>query len=147
MMIDRRLIAAGLVASGAALFAIQPLALAQSDGPRSDAPRTKRVPEAEIVGEPVNCINLSQIRNSQVRDDRTIDFMMNGGKVYRNELPYQCGGLGFDRSFTYSTSLTQLCNVDIITVLQNFGGGLNRGASCGLGSFVPVKLVKPPKRG
>lgn len=142
MMIDRRLIAAGLLASGAVLFAIQPLAMA-----RSDVPRTKRVPEAEIVGEPVSCINLSQIRNSQVRDDRTIDFMMNGGKVYRNELPNQCGGLGFDRSFTYSTSLTQLCNVDIITVLQNVGGGLNRGASCGLGRFVPVKLVKPPKRG
>lgn len=142
MPVHRRLIAAGLIASGAALFALQPLALAQSD-----APKKSRVPAAEVTGEPVSCINLSQIRSSQVRDDRTIDFMLSGGKVYRNELPYQCGGLGFERAFTYSTSLTQLCNVDIITVLQNFGGRLNRGASCGLGEFTPVKLVKKAKDG
>ena len=142
MPVHRRLIAAGLIASGSALFALQPLALAQSD-----APKKSRVPAAEVTGEPVSCINLSQIRSSQVRDDRTIDFMLSGGKVYRNELPYQCGGLGFERAFTYSTSLTQLCNVDIITVLQNFGGRLNRGASCGLGEFTPVKLVKKAKDG
>lgn len=142
MPVDRRLIALGLVAAGAALFAVQPLALAQSE-----APKKSRVPAAEVVGEPVNCINLAQIRSSTVRDSRTIDFMMNGGKVYRNELPFQCGSLGFDRTFTYSTSIAQLCNVDIITVLQNVGGGFNRGASCGLGQFTPVKLVKQPKGG
>lgn len=142
MPLDRRLIAAGLIATGTALFALQPLALAQPD-----APRKSRVPAAEVTGEQVNCINLSQIRSSQVRDDRTIDFIMNGGKVYRNELPNQCGSLGFERAFTYSTSLTQLCNVDIITVLQNFGGSINRGASCGLGMFTPVKLIKQPKAG
>jgi hypothetical protein len=140
----RPLIATGLIAAGAALFASQPLAIAQDDGAK---PEKSRVPPAEVIGEPVNCVNLSQIRNSVVRDDRTIDFIMNGGKVYRNELPYQCGTLGFDRSFTYSTSITQLCNVDIITVLQNVGGGFNRGASCGLGQFTPVKLVKKPKGG
>lgn len=138
----RPMIAASLVAAGAMLFALQPMASA-----KPSAPNKSRVPAAEVVGEPVTCINLSQIRNSTVRDDRTIDFIMNGGKVYRNELPGQCGSLGFDRAFTYSTSLTQLCNVDIITVLQNVGGGLNRGASCGLGLFTPVKLIKQPKGG
>ncbi|MFN3818119.1 hypothetical protein [Blastomonas sp.] len=141
MPMSRRLIGAGLIASGSALFALQPLATAQSNAPKS------RVPAAEVTGDPVSCINLSQIRSSQVRDDRTIDFILNNGQVYRNELPYQCGGLGFERAFTYSTSLTQLCNVDIITVLQNFGGTLNRGASCGLGEFTPVKLVKKSKDG
>ncbi len=140
MPAHRRLIAAGLFATGTALFAFQSLALAESE-----TPKPSRVPPAEVVGEPVSCINLSQIRDSQVRDSKTIDFMMAGGKVFRNELPQQCGTLGFDRAFTYSTSLTQLCNVDIITVLQNVGGGLNRGASCGLGQFTPVKLIKQPK--
>ena len=140
MPAPRRLIAASLFATGAALFAFQSLALAE------DAPaKSSRVPPAEVIGEPVSCINIAQIRNSQVRDDRTIDFILAGGKVYRNELPQQCGNLGFDRSFTYSTSLTQLCNVDIITVLQNVGGGLQRGASCGLGQFTLVKLIKQPK--
>ena len=142
MPAPRRLIAAGLIATGAALFAFQSLALAD------DAPaKPSRVPPAEVIGEPVSCINIAQIRGSQVRDNQTIDFMMAGGKVYRNELPQQCGNLGFDRSFTCSTSLTQLCNVDIITVLQNVGGGLQRGASCGLGQFTPVKLIKQPKKG
>lgn len=141
MPAPRSLIAAGLIATGAALFAFQSLAFAD------DAPaKPSRVPPAEVIGEPVSCINIAQIRGSQVRDNQTIDFMMAGGKVYRNELPQQCGNLGFDRSFTYSTSLTQLCNVDIITVLQNVGGGLQRGASCGLGQFTPVKLIKQQKR-
>lgn len=139
-IVSRRLSAAGLVAAGTALFALQPLANAQDE-----APKRSRVPPAEVTGEPVSCINLSQIRSSTVRDDRTIDFMMNGGKVYRNELPYQCSTLGFDRAFSYETSLTQLCNVDIITVVQNVGGNLNRGASCGLGMFTPIKLIKQPK--
>lgn len=138
----RLLITAGLIAAGGALFMVQPLALA-----KPDAPKKSKVPAAEVTGDPVSCINLSQIRSSTVRDDRTIDFMMNGGTVYRNELPGRCGNLGFEQAFTYSTSLTQLCHVDIITVLQNVGGGFNRGASCGLGKFVPVKLIKPPKRG
>lgn len=122
------------------MFALQPLALAQEE-----AQKKPKVPPAEITGKPVSCINLSQIRNTVVRDDRTIDFIMSGGRVYRNELPNQCGSLGFDRAFSYSTSLTQLCNVDIITVLQNVGGGLMPGASCGLGEFTPVKLITQPK--
>lgn len=140
MPIARRLIATGLIATGAALFALQSFAFAQTK-----EPKPSRVPAAEVIGEPVSCIALSQIRNSAVRDDRTIDFIMAGGKVYRNELPYQCGTLGFDRAFSYATSQTQLCNVDIITVLQNVGGSINRGASCGLGQFTPVKLIKPAK--
>lgn len=140
-IVSRRLSAAGLIATGAALFALQPIASAQDE-----APRKSRVPPAEVTGEPVTCINLSQIRSSTVRDDRTIDFMMNGGKVYRNELPYQCTTLGFDRAFSYATAQTQLCNVDIITVLRNVGGRLENGGSCGLGLFTPVKLIKQPKQ-
>ena len=137
---SRRLTAASLALAGASLFALQPLANAQDD-----APRQSRVPPAEVTGEPVSCINLFQIRNSEVRDDKTIDFMMRGGKVYRNELPYQCSTLGFDRAFSYATSQAQLCNVDIITVVRNIGGRLDSGGSCGLGMFTPVELIKQPK--
>lgn len=84
-----------------------------------------------------NCIPLRSIRETRVRDDSTIDFYTNGGRIYRNTLPNSCPQLGFEESFSYATSLSQLCSVDIITVLQR-GGGLTRGASCGLGTFVPV---------
>ncbi len=103
----------------------------------------KDIPAVKIVGEPVNCIPRHIIRESRVRDDWTIDFQANGDRWYRNTLPNRCSGLGYERAFSYTTSISQLCNVDIITVISNSGGPgpINRGA-CGLGMFTPVELVK-----
>ena len=100
-------------------------------------------PAVKVVGEPVNCLPIPSIRESRVRDDWTIDFRTNNNRWYRNTLPNRCNGLGFERAFSYATSLTQVCNVDIITVIANTGGPgpINRG-SCGLGQFTPVELVK-----
>lgn len=92
-------------------------------------------------GKAVNCVHLRQIQHTRVRDDRTIDFHMINGKIYRNTLPNSCPGLGFEEKFSYKTSLSQLCNVDIITVLYSTGGGLDRGASCGLGKFQPMTKI------
>lgn len=96
--------------------------------------------EAKIrpAGKPENCIQLHNIRETRVRSDRVIDFYMNGNRVYRNQLPHSCPQLGFEERFLYKTSLSQLCSVDIITVLTGSGPGLMQGASCGLGKFQPV---------
>ena len=98
--------------------------------------RPREVPPVTPAGKPESCVNLQSIRETRVRDDRTIDFYMRGGKVYRNVLPGTCPQLGFEQRFAYSTSLSQLCSTDIITVLQT--PGISRGASCGLGQFQPV---------
>jgi hypothetical protein len=90
------------------------------------------------AGDPVNCVQTNQIRSTSVLDDQTIDFRMRNGQVMRNTLPSRCPGLGFSRAFSYRTTVGQLCNVDIITVV-NQGGGPRTGASCGLGQFTPVK--------
>jgi hypothetical protein len=100
------------------------------------------IPAATPNGEAVNCLSIPQIRETRVRSDSVIDFYTAGGKVYRNTLPNSCPSLGFEQRFAYETSLSQLCNVDIISVLQSFGGDLRRGASCGLGKFQPVQLAK-----
>ena len=71
---------------------------------------------------------------ARVIDDRTIDFHLRDGSVIRNALPNSCPSLGFEKAFTYSTSLSQLCSTDIITVIHT-GGGPRTGASCGLGKF------------
>jgi hypothetical protein len=97
------------------------------------------IPAATPTGDAVNCVSLQSIRSTQVHGDSTIDFHMNGGKVYRNTLPNSCPSLGFEERFAYKTSLSQLCSVDIITVLQS--PGLSQGPSCGLGKFQPVKLA------
>lgn len=103
--------------------------------------KPSKVPEAMTVGDPVSCIPLNRIRSTRVYDDKTIDFIMNGKQVYRNVLPSGCPSLGFEERFSYKTSLTQLCSTDIITVLYSTPR-LSEGASCGLGQFQPVKLVK-----
>lgn len=102
------------------------------------AAQRDRVPPATPAGAPVRCIPVSLIRESQVRSDRVIDFVMRDRKVYRNTLPSSCPGLGFERRFGYTLSTSQLCSVDIVTVLLSTP--LQRGASCGLGEFQPVKL-------
>lgn len=98
-----------------------------------------RKPDGLVAtGKTVDCIPLSAIRSTDVRDDQTIDFVLNGNKVYRNTLPNKCPSLGFERRFSYRTSLSQLCSVDIITVLFSAGPGLQPGSSCGLGKFQPM---------
>jgi len=112
--------------------------MAAALGMTADARPLKPEQEAKIKpdGKPVDCVPLRSIQNTRVRDDRTIDFYMNGNKVYRNVLPQSCPQLGFEEKFSYKTSLSQLCSVDIITVLQS--PPLSRGASCGLGKFQPI---------
>lgn len=93
------------------------------------------------VGEPVNCVSLRNIRSTKIVDNSTIDFRMNGGKTYRNSLPYSCPGLKSEDRFSYRTSLSQLCSVDTVRVLHDFGGRLQEGAGCGLGKFQPVEKI------
>lgn len=98
-------------------------------------------PAARVVGEAVSCIPITQISSSDIHDDRTIDFDMAGSTTYRNTLPRKCSGLKIADSFTYETSLSRLCNTDIIYVLENYGGTPTRGAGCGLGDFVPIEYI------
>jgi hypothetical protein len=71
--------------------------------------------------------------------DRTIHFAMNGrDRMFRNELPFACTGLGFSRSFAHNSRTSQLCRVDTITVIQ----GGSRGMTCALGQFQPMVPVE-----
>ena len=124
---------------------IVPLALAAAVGGVAVArDHADKVPVATPAGPPVSCVPLAAIRETRVRDDRTIDFFMRGGRspVYRVTLPEGCPDLGFEQRFAYETSLSQLCSTDIITVLHT--APIQRGASCGLAPFQPVTL---PARG
>ena len=104
--------------------------------------RETKAPPAKIIGEAKSCINLRSIRQSKVHDDYTIDFKMRNGDIYRNELPRRCSGLGFEESFSYKTSLGQLCSTDIIDVISNTGGRIETRGSCGLGKFQKVEMIE-----
>jgi len=96
------------------------------------------VPAVFPVGKPVDCITIIGLR-SHVRSDDVIDFTA-GRRAWRNTLPQSCPSLGFEGRFSYSTSLSQLCSSDIVTVLQ--GSGTQSGPSCGLGKFQPIERTK-----
>jgi hypothetical protein len=112
----------------------------------SCAPATAPTTVAAAPASPVpavaarSCVSLTSISEARVIDDRTIDFHMRDGTVLKNTLPHSCPSLGFEKAFTYATSLSQLCSVDIISVIQQ-GGGPRIGASCGLGTFVPTAVA------
>ena len=114
------------------------LPLAACQQPVESAPQS-RAPAIEALGPAVRCIQTSRINDTRVHDDQTIDFHLLGGDVYRNTLPNRCPSLGFEERFAYKTNSSQLCSVDVITVLYSDG---TRGAGCGLGEFLPVRINK-----
>jgi hypothetical protein len=113
-----------------ALVAVAPLAAAEV------APQPS-TPQPVATGPSVNCILIQNIRSTNVVDGATIDFKMKGGTTYRNTLPLGCPMLGFERAFSYVTSQSRLCSVDLITVFVQGNPNLT-GATCGLGKFTPI---------
>jgi len=132
-MMKKLLVAVPLIAGAAAL------SFAARSEDAGERPASK-APPVEMLGEPVNCVNVSRIRNTRVHDDYTIDFNLGGGDIYRNTLPNRCPQLGFEERFAYEVSTGQLCSIDTIAVIV--GGAVGRGPRCSLGKFVPVRYVE-----
>ena len=84
------------------------------------------------------CINTRAIRDTDIVDERTILFEMRGGAHYVNYLRHDCRSLVREERFSYRTTGGRLCSVDTIRVLEDFGGFIHEGMSCGLGSFYPI---------
>jgi hypothetical protein len=97
------------------------------------------------------CIPLQSIKQTKIVDDQTVIFYV-GSKRYKNRLPHPCSGLAGADRFTYRTTESKLCNVDVITVLNQLGTDYMPGASCGLGMFEPIdqqqldQLTKKPHK-
>ncbi len=107
-------------------------------------PASAAEPAGTKAGTTKSCLPIAMIRGTTVVDGKTIDFSLRDGSVWRSTLPAgQCPQLAFERAFSYETSIAQLCQQDVITVLQNMGG-LMPGARCGLGPFV-AQPPAPPK--
>jgi len=87
-------------------------------------------------GGPVNCVDLRRIDHTVVVDDQNILFYMRDRSIYLNTLKHRAPGLDKNQPFMYKTSMSQLCNGDIITVLERWGFGLTQGAASALGKFM-----------
>lgn len=130
-----------VAASLIALVAV-PLALSACTQAQPSRGTMAVAPAVTVTGPAESCIPLRPMSSTPVRDNRTIDFIVSGNRGYRNTLSADCPGLKSGDGFSYETSLSQLCSTDIIHVIENYGGGIHRGASCGLGQFVPVTFER-----
>ena len=113
-----------ILAAACLVLSLSPFAAALADDPPEEG------------GE--RCVNMRTVSRTEIIDDQTILFYMRGGEIYRNYLPHRCSGLAREERFSYSTTVSRLCDMDTITVLYSHGVGLSSGASCGLGKFYPI---------
>ncbi len=88
------------------------------------------------------CIQLNRIDRTDVVSDSTILFYLKDGTIYRNTLPHRCPDLKSRDRFMYRVTLPELCDVDVITVLNVIGPGFMPGASCGLGKFERISKAQ-----
>lgn len=88
--------------------------------------------------ETLRCIPVTRIDRTEVIDDQNIAFYLKPDDIYINRLGRACSRLDREKRFSYRRSTAVLCANDLITVLQDSGFGLGRGASCGLGMFHPA---------
>jgi hypothetical protein len=116
------------------LIAATALAACASDPDRLPQSQRTWTPQ----GDPVSCLTLRNVRSTNVPDDQTINFVINNNRMFRNDLPARCPGLGFNRAFKHNSRTTQLCSANTITVIQPGVGGGQRGPTCALGRFQPM---------
>ena len=109
-----------------------------ASAPPAPAAQASADSAAEAGEKAERCIQIRSIKQTKVVDDQTIIFYTAGNRNYKNRLPYTCGGLAIADSFMYRTSVSQLCSVDIITVLNRMGSNFAPGPSCGLGLFEQI---------
>ena len=98
---------------------------------------------ANPVAPPVSCVEKARIAGTAVRDDRTIDFSLDDGRLMRNRLPQICQGLHGSR-FIQRSATERLCSTDTITLVRADGSAR---ASCGLGSFQQITVPPRATRG
>lgn len=114
------------------LLLLSAAAVAEEHGYEADDAETLEVPGTR------ECVSLASIDRTRIVDDQTILFYMLGSDVYVNYLPRRCNGLKRTDAFSYATSLSRLCHLDVIRGLRNLGGTLSPTVACGLGKFVPI---------
>jgi hypothetical protein len=90
----------------------------------------------KYLGKREMCLDMIQIKESLVLDNRCILFETYGNKFYINFLPANCPELKISGGFAYKTSYDKLCKQEIIRVL---GPDDNLGGTCMMGEFVRFK--------
>ena len=112
--------------------------VSQAAAKASPEVRLERALEGRVAGAPVDCINLRNVRSSQIID-RTAIVYDAGSTVYVNHPRGGAQSLdGWDTLVT-KTHSSQLCSIDIVD-LYDITSGFQTGVVF-LGEFVPYTKV------
>jgi hypothetical protein len=125
-----------LVMAGAASSALA----ADRPNPAGEAKLAKRL-EGRLPGKPVQCINLRPTEGSEIIDGTAILYNGPGGRIYVNRPRSGADSLRDDDILLTKTITAQLCNTDIVTLLEPLSR-FPRGF-VNLGDFVPYAKPKP----
>lgn len=116
-----------------------PLAARDRDNAAGEA-ALSRITERRDPGKAVDCINLRDIRSSEIVPNTAIVYRMNNGTLFVNR---PSGGPILDRDDILVTRTigTQLCRVDIVNLVDR--GSRMMNGSIALGDFVPYSRLPP----
>lgn len=131
-----------LMLAGAALLALAP-AHAQTAKPdraaRAAAELAKMI-DGRTAGDPVDCLNLRDIRSARIIDRTAIVYETNNGTLYVNTP--EAGARSLDKwdILVTDTHSTQLCDIDIVRLVDSSSRFYSGFVS--LGEFVPYRKAK-----
>ncbi|KQN06390.1 hypothetical protein [Sphingomonas sp. Leaf25] len=131
-----------LLPGAIALAAMTLPAAARDRGANGEAALAK-ITAGRSATAPVSCINLRDIRSSEIVEDTAIVYRMNNGMLYVNR-PEGGGLLDRDDILVTRTLSTRLCSIDIVTLVDR--GSQMFSGSVALGEFVPYSRL-PGRRG
>jgi hypothetical protein len=115
------------------LGATAPALAADKDSERGERQLAK-ILAGRVPGKPVTCINLHDIRSSQVVDGTAIVYEV-GGRLYVNRPDGGAESLRSDDILVTESSTGQLCDIDIVRLVDQ-GSRFERGF-VSLGKFIP----------
>jgi hypothetical protein len=133
-----RVLSSLLLAAAVAAISV-PATAAIDRGARAEARLTKAL-EGRVPGKPVSCINLSNIRSSEIIDRTAILYRMGGGRLYVNTPRMGQESLDDDDILVTRTSGSQLCSLDTVRLFDR--GARFETGFVGLGEFVPYAKAK-----
>ena len=119
--------------------------LAGATSADQEAALPKELAKYDITGETRKCVRTVNISRSDPLDDRHMIFKLRNGDVYLNRLGKGCGGLRFNKTYSYDNRIAELCQNEIISVVDTFTPGTL--GSCGLGKFEKLEPKDQPTAG
>jgi len=132
MSIRLALLAGALMLTGGA---------AQAATDKTPDAKLSRVLEGRVAGKPVDCLNLRDIRSSQIIDGTAIVYETSGGTLYVNQPKSGASSLRSGKVLVTDTRSSQLCSIDTVKLYDS--GSRMQAGWVGLGAFVPYAKPRP----